>query len=236
MDAAAGSIATIIASALALTALIEGQLIVGGLAVVVAAACLAFLLYNWHPAKIFMGDAGSLFLGFLLAVISLKLRTSVSHFASIVAVVLLVGPAVLDTSLVVLSRVRNRRPIYIGGTDHTSHRLVLLGIPSAMVTAILAVGTMMSCGLGVLVAEGVVSPVVAVPLAGIPAFAALIFLLRVGVYVDDGRGRGRLTIPSRERFEGPPPLGDHASDHQPLDPRRHLEYRKHRDHSKGRPP
>ena len=70
MDAAAGSIATVIASALAVTALLEGQRLVGGMAVVVAAACLAFLLYNWHPARIFMGDAGSLFLGFVLAVIA----------------------------------------------------------------------------------------------------------------------------------------------------------------------
>ena len=72
MDAAAGSIATVIASALAVTALLEGQRLVGGMAVVVAAACLAFLLYNWHPARIFMGDAGSLFLGFVLAVIALE--------------------------------------------------------------------------------------------------------------------------------------------------------------------
>src|SRR5690349_2591923 len=79
MDAAAGSIATVIAAALAVTALLEGQRLVGGMAVVVAAACLAFLLYNWHPARIFMGDAGSLFLGFVLAVIALKLRTPVPH-------------------------------------------------------------------------------------------------------------------------------------------------------------
>jgi len=54
MDGAAGAIATTIASALAATALIEGQVLVGGLAVVVAATCLGFLLYNWHPAAIFM--------------------------------------------------------------------------------------------------------------------------------------------------------------------------------------
>ena len=79
MDAAAGSIATTIAIALAVAALLEGQMIVGGLAVVVASACLAFLIYNWHPARIFMGDAGSLFLGYLLAVVALELRTPVSH-------------------------------------------------------------------------------------------------------------------------------------------------------------
>ena len=158
MDAAAGSIATVIAGALAVTALIEGQRLVGGMAVIIAAACLAFLLYNWYPARIFMGDAGSLFLGFVLAVIALKLRTPVPQGASIVALVLLVGPAVFDTTLVVISRVSNGRRIFIGGTDHTSHRLMLLGVPRAGVTAILVGGTAISCTLGVLVAEGVVSP------------------------------------------------------------------------------
>jgi UDP-GlcNAc:undecaprenyl-phosphate GlcNAc-1-phosphate transferase len=205
MDAAAGSIATVIAGALAVTALLEGQRLVGGLAVVVASACLAFLLYNWHPARIFMGDAGSLFLGFMLAVISLKLRTPVPHAASIVAVVLLVGPAVFDTTLVVISRVTHGRRIFVGGTDHTSHRLLLLGVPRVGVTAVLVAGTAASCTLGILVAEGAVSPWVAVPIALVPALAALVYLLRMGVYSDDGHGRGQLTInPAQSRPYGPP--------------------------------
>ena len=74
MDAAAGIDRERDRGAIAVTALLKGQVLVGGLAVVIASACLAFLIYNWHPARIFMGDAGSLFLGFMLAVISLKLR------------------------------------------------------------------------------------------------------------------------------------------------------------------
>ncbi len=205
MDAAAGSIASVIAGAIAVTALIEGQHLVGGLAVVIASACLAFLIYNWHPARIFMGDAGSLFLGFMLAVISLKLRMPVPHGASIVAVVLLVGPAVFDTMLVVISRVTHGRPIYIGGTDHTSHRLLLLGVPKVGVTGVLITGTTLSCTLGVLVAQGIVSPYVAVPLAGIPAALAMAFLLRMGVYSEDSRGRHQLVVhPSRVPSYGPP--------------------------------
>jgi UDP-GlcNAc:undecaprenyl-phosphate GlcNAc-1-phosphate transferase len=205
MDAAAGSIATVIAAAVAVTALLEGQRLVGGMAVVLASACLAFLIYNWHPARIFMGDAGSLFLGFSLAVISLKLRMPVPHGASIVAVVLLVGPAVFDTTLVVISRVAHGRPIYVGGTDHTSHRLLLLGIPKVGVTAVLAGATAASCTLGVLVAEGLLSPWIAVALALVPGLAALTFLLRMGVYSDDGRGRSQLVIhPSRTAPYGPP--------------------------------
>jgi UDP-GlcNAc:undecaprenyl-phosphate/decaprenyl-phosphate GlcNAc-1-phosphate transferase len=162
--------------------------------VVLASACLAFLIYNWHPARIFMGDAGSLFLGYLLAVIALKLRTPVPHFASIVAVVLLVGPAVFDTTLVVISRIRNGRKIYIGGTDHTSHGLMLLGFHQVSVTGILVGGTIVSCGLGILVVEGIVNPVATALGALLAGVGTLAFLLRVGEYVDDSHGRGRLVI------------------------------------------
>jgi UDP-GlcNAc:undecaprenyl-phosphate GlcNAc-1-phosphate transferase len=193
MDAACGVISTIIASALAVVALLEGQQLVGGLGVVVAAACIAFLLYNWHPARIFMGDAGALFLGYLLAVISLKLRTDVSHFASAVSLVLLVGPAVFDTSLVIVSRLSTGRRIFTGGTDHTSHRLVLLGFGDVQVAWILGAVTACSCTLGVLVAEHLVNPWVAIAGAVIPASFAFVYLLRIGVYADDdGGGRNRL--------------------------------------------
>jgi len=192
MDAACGVVSTIIASALAVVALLEGQQLVGGLAVVVAAASLAFLLYNWHPARIFMGDAGALFLGYLLAVISLKIRTDVSHFASAVSLVLLVGPAVFDTSLVIVSRLSTGRRIFIGGTDHTSHRLVLLGFGDVQVAWILGAFTACSCALGVLVAEDLVNPWVAIAVAIIPASFAFVYLLRIGVYATDDGGRNRL--------------------------------------------
>jgi UDP-GlcNAc:undecaprenyl-phosphate GlcNAc-1-phosphate transferase len=182
MDAAVGSIAPVVATALAVAALLQGQRLVGGLAVVVAAACLAFLLYNWHPARIFMGDAGSLFLGFFLATISLKLRTAVPHGASAVALVLLVGPAVFDTTLVVISRIRAGRNIFVGGQDHTSHRLMLLGLGQGAVTAILVASTTVSATLGVLVSRGIVSARVAAPATMIPTAVAMVLLLRLSVY------------------------------------------------------
>ncbi len=192
LDGAAGAIGTTIALALATTALIEHQVLVGGLAIVVAATCLGFLVYNWHPAAIFMGDAGSLFLGFLLAVIALKLRTGVSHPASALALVLLVGPALFDTTLVVISRTRARRPVYIGGTDHTSHRLVLLGLSPAGAAAFLVAATA-ACGvLGVLVAVGSVPAGIAAPFVALGGLAGLAFMLRIGVYKPQA-GRGELT-------------------------------------------
>jgi hypothetical protein len=120
-------------------------------------------------------------------------RTDVSHFASAVSLVLLVGPAVFDTALVVVSRVSTGRHIFMGGTDHTSHRLVLLGFRPIQVNWILGAFTACSCTLGVLVAEDLVNPWVAIPLAVVPASVAFVYLLRIGVYAsDDGGGRNRL--------------------------------------------
>jgi UDP-GlcNAc:undecaprenyl-phosphate/decaprenyl-phosphate GlcNAc-1-phosphate transferase len=182
MDGAAGAIGTTIAIALATTALIEHQILVGGLAVVVAATCLGFLVYNWNPATIFMGDAGSLFLGFLLAVIALKLRTRVAHPASALALVLLLGPALFDTTLVVISRTRASRPIYIGGTDHTAHRLVLLGLSGVGATVSLIAATASCAVLGVLVAVGQVAAGIAAPFVAFATVLGLWLMLRVGVY------------------------------------------------------
>ena len=191
MDGALGSIGAVVAVALAVTALLEGQVLVGGLAAVVACACLGFLVHNWHPARIFMGDAGSLFLGFLLAVIALKLRTGVPRPASAVALVLLLGLALFDTTLVVISRTRAGRPIYLGGTDHTAHRLMLLGFSPRTSTAVLVGVAAGSAGLGVLVAEGIVTPATAAPLAAVVGVAGLCFMLRVGSYKPE-RGPGEL--------------------------------------------
>ena len=193
MDAAAGSISTMIASALAVAALLEGQQLVGGLAVVVAAGVPRVPDLQLAPGPDLHGRRR-------VAVPRVSARGDlaqgahdVPHFASIVAVVLLVGPAVFDTTLVVVSRVAHRRPIFIGGTDHTSHRLVLLGFKPIQVTWILGAFTACSCTLGVLVAEDLVNPWVAITLAVIPASLAFVYLLRIGVYAtDDGGGRNRL--------------------------------------------
>ena len=109
----------------------EGQYLVGAMALAVAGGCLGFLPYNFHPARIFLGDTGSLFLGFLLSVLFIKIGLVGYPLITRAAVpVLIVGVALFDTSLVIWSRWRAGRPVFRGGTDHTSHRLdALLGSP-----------------------------------------------------------------------------------------------------------
>ena len=107
----------------------NGQFLVATLAIALAGCAAGFLRHNFHPARIYMGDSGSLFLGFLLAVIGLKLRfdgpTEVTFFVPI----LVLGVALFDTTLVTATRLIHRRSPFLGGRDHTSHRLVFVGLP-----------------------------------------------------------------------------------------------------------
>jgi len=91
---------------------------------------LGFLLYNFHPATVFLGDCGSLFIGFVMGSLTL-LERYISHASStlfpiLMPVVVLALP-LLDTATVVYIRLKERRPIYIGDSRHLSHRLVSLG-------------------------------------------------------------------------------------------------------------
>ncbi|MEX2459396.1 MAG: MraY family glycosyltransferase [Actinomycetota bacterium] len=106
----------------------QGQLLVSLMAALLAGACAGFLPHNFPPAKVFMGDAGTLFLGFLLSVSAIKLRIDGQPVVVRGAVpFLILSVPLFDMALVVLSRWRAKRPIFQGGTDHSSHRLLILG-------------------------------------------------------------------------------------------------------------
>ncbi len=97
---------------------------------VLLGASLGFLVFNRNPARIFMGDAGSMFLGYLVAGLSLVGGYPYSRgMVSILLLpVLLLLVPIFDTAFVTVTRVLARRPISVGGRDHTSHRLVALGL------------------------------------------------------------------------------------------------------------
>lgn len=117
------------------------------LAIGLAGAMLGFLRSNFHPATIYMGDAGSLFIGFMMAYLGLKMRTTVTEIPQLFAPVVVLGVAVLDTVMVVVSRLRRGVSPFTGGQDHLSHRLRRLGLSvrRAVTTLLLA-----SIALGVL--------------------------------------------------------------------------------------
>ena len=128
MDGLSAGIAAVTTSFILLLALTNGQFLVSALAAALLGACLGFLRYNFPPARIFMGDVGSLFLGFLLAVMGIQLRfPDNSNFVTWIVPIFLLGLPIFDMTLVVVSRLRRGLSPNTAGRDHTSHRLVRLG-------------------------------------------------------------------------------------------------------------
>ena len=130
MDGLSSGIAAIAAVSLTAMALIAGA---GGVALAgaaVAGAAAAFLRYNFKPARIFMGDCGSLFLGFAVAALAVMVQAelSIRGIPAVVMTALVLGVPIIDTTLVTLARALHNRPVSKGGLDHTSHRLVRSGL------------------------------------------------------------------------------------------------------------
>jgi UDP-GlcNAc:undecaprenyl-phosphate GlcNAc-1-phosphate transferase len=104
------------------------QIFVPALCGALCGASLGFLKSNFHPAKIYMGDSGAYFLGLMLAYAGLKMDTPLEQSLSLWIAPLVIGVPVLDSTLVVVSRLRDGRNPLTGGKDHTSHRLIRSGL------------------------------------------------------------------------------------------------------------
>ncbi len=131
MDGLCAGIAFIAATFMTIMHAGSGALPAAAMTAALAGACLGYLRYNRHPATIFMGDCGSLFIGFYLAGAVLLnpgrgVGRSVLSVLSLPVLVMLIP--VLDTCLVTIARKWARRPVSQGGCDHTSHRLVAIGL------------------------------------------------------------------------------------------------------------
>jgi len=128
MDGLSAGIVAVMASFFFLLAALSGQVIVAGVSIALAGACVGFLRYNFNRASIFMGDAGTLFLGFCLAALGIKLRFDNAAFVTWMIPILVLGLPLFDITLVVVSRLRHGLSPTTAGKDHVSHRLVALGL------------------------------------------------------------------------------------------------------------
>ena len=128
MDGLVSGVAAIASFFFALLAILNGQVLVALLGAAVFGASLGFLRWNFKPAKIFMGDGGAMFLGFMVATLGLKLR--LAHTPQAIAwmvPVLVLAVPIFDTTLVIISRSRRGLlPFASPGKDHTAHRLANL--------------------------------------------------------------------------------------------------------------
>ena len=130
MDGLSAGVAFVASLVLLLNAWSLGEYLIALLIVAFMGSLLGFLFFNFHPASVFLGDCGSLFIGFTMASLAL-LERYVSHasstlFPTVMPVVVLAVP-LIDTLSVIAIRLREGRPVYVGDTRHLSHRLVALG-------------------------------------------------------------------------------------------------------------
>ena len=130
MDGLCAGVAAMASVFFAILAYLNGQTWVTTLAAAILGASIGFLRWNFKPAKIFMGDGGAMFLGFLMATLGLKLRLeNASFLAGLLVPLLVLGVPIFDTTLVTISRSRRGLlPFASPGKDHTAHRLANLGL------------------------------------------------------------------------------------------------------------
>jgi UDP-GlcNAc:undecaprenyl-phosphate GlcNAc-1-phosphate transferase len=129
LDGGAAGTVAISSIALAYLALSGDQYLIAALSSVTAGATLGFLVWNKSPAKIYMGDAGALFLGILLATLTVRFEPNTqTQIGSYLIPIMLLAIPILDTTIAVLSRVRRHLSPFQGGQDHLSHRLIRTGL------------------------------------------------------------------------------------------------------------
>ncbi|MEZ4415135.1 MAG: hypothetical protein R3E10_05220 [Gemmatimonadota bacterium] len=189
MDGLAGGVTAIAAAFLGVLFLMGGQIPFAVLAFALVGAVVGFLVYNVHPASIFMGDSGALFLGIFLGGLALAPAPGLSRglFSVIALPMLILAVPILDTALVTAGRLAAGRPFYVGGRDHTSHRLVALGVPERRAVRVL--WGLAAAGGGVGLLFRTTDPAVAYVLGGVLLVALSLFgafLLGVGDPRDAG--------------------------------------------------
>ena len=196
MDGLSAGVAAIAAGAFCLIAGLNGQYLVAALAAGTAGCATGFLRHNFHPAKIYMGDAGSLFLGYLLAVLGLKLTlTGTPNVVALFVPLFVLGVPLFDTTLVTWQRLTHGRSPMQGGRDHASHRLVWVGIPVPVAVCLLYAATLALAWLAVLLARlDVMSGLLLVGFVLTVGVFLLALLAAVPVYDNSRQRRAMLQV------------------------------------------
>jgi UDP-GlcNAc:undecaprenyl-phosphate GlcNAc-1-phosphate transferase len=138
LDGAASGAVAIAAFGIFFIAFDRGQELVSALSIVTAGATIGFLMWNKSPAKIYMGDAGALFLGIIVSVATIRLNPGITPtWQSLTIPIMLLAVPLLDTCVAVLSRLARGLSPLTGGKDHLSHRLVRFGFTRKKAAVIL---------------------------------------------------------------------------------------------------
>jgi len=154
IDGGASGALAIAAAFLFILSFQSGQFLIAALAIVLAGATLGFLLWNKPPARIYMGDAGALFLGILIASLAVRFDPNpIDRIASFSIPLLLLAIPILDTSVAVASRIKRKISPFQGGRDHLSHRLMRLGFNKRQSVLFLWAGSILFASIAVAISS-----------------------------------------------------------------------------------
>lgn len=143
LDGLAVGISSIATFSLFFIAILAGEPTVAIVSAALAGSCLGFLPYNFNPAKIFMGDTGSTFLGFILSVICIQGLFKGYAIISFIIPFLILGLPIFDTSVAIIRRIHDKRPIMGADRGHLHHKLIDMGFSQKQTVAILYVIAML---------------------------------------------------------------------------------------------
>jgi len=149
LDGLAAGVSTIALITLAVMAFIMSNMFVLAIAAILAVASLGFLFYNFHPAKIFMGDTGALFLGFMISVLALLGFKNVT-FVSLIIPIIILGVPISDTFFAIVRRVRMKKKWSDPDKSHLHHRLLDMGFTHRQ-TVLLIYGIAVMFGLAAII-------------------------------------------------------------------------------------
>jgi UDP-GlcNAc:undecaprenyl-phosphate GlcNAc-1-phosphate transferase len=192
MDGVAGATAAAVAVGLIGLGILQGQPVVSIFGASLLGACISFLRHNFRGGRLYLGNGGSLFLGFLLAAWALHLQFPIAKPWGLFAVIALLAIPATDTTLVVLSRMAAHRPVLEGGVDHLSHRLTRLGLSAHGAALVHAAG----CGLGAAAAVFAVEAETIGPLVAVILWFGVSMLAFMSMSVYEIQAEPRLLVPT----------------------------------------
>jgi UDP-GlcNAc:undecaprenyl-phosphate/decaprenyl-phosphate GlcNAc-1-phosphate transferase len=189
MDGVVSTVTAVTAGFLCCAALSVGLVGTASVMAALAGACAGFLFHNWHPARIFLGDAGSLFVGFLVSSATVVLHRDNAALSGYTSLFLITLVVTADTVLVMVARRREGRPVLQGGRDHIAHRLRRLGLTVRQVAVVIGGFAAMTCLTAVLVMFKIVPQNAVLITVVTVTVVAWGLLLRVPVYAVSGEGQ-----------------------------------------------
>jgi UDP-GlcNAc:undecaprenyl-phosphate GlcNAc-1-phosphate transferase len=191
MDGLCTGVAAVAAAFFAISSAITGQFLVCSLSTAALGAALGFLIWNFNPAKIFMGDGGAMLLGFLMATLSLKIRPPAAlGLSGCLVPILILAVPVLDTALVSISRSRRGLlPFASPGKDHTAHRLSNLGLGTRGAVLLLYLIGIGGGTLAILLLHSGTHPPILLLALGLAIVATAIFLFEKSPYEPQQKSR-----------------------------------------------